>query len=409
MKAYERLIKYSTFATASDESSESCPSTPSQLEFANYLKSELEAVGLSEIELDENGYLFATLPASEGCENAPVIGFIAHMDVSPDVSDKDIKARAIKYEGGDILLNEKEGIYMREAEFSSLKNYIGKTLVVTDGTTLLGADDKAGIAEIITACEKLLSDKKLKHGKIRIGFTPDEEIGRGADLFDVPRFGAKWAYTLDGGAFGEVEYETFNAFSMSVTVKGKSIHPGSAKDKMINASVVANEFFSMLPEMERPEHTEGYEGFYHLVGMSGEIESAELDFILRDHDFEKVEYRCEYAKRCAEKLNSRYGDGTVTVNVKESYRNMKEKILPEFHLVENAMAVIRELGTEPVCCPVRGGTDGCRLSFMGLPCPNLGTGGHNFHGCMEYACAEDMEKSVMQIIKIAEIYSSMKA
>lgn len=409
MKAYERLIKYSTFATTSDESSETCPSTPSQLEFARYLKGELEALGLSEVTLDENGYLFATLPASEGHENAPVIGFIAHMDVSPDVSGENIKARAIKYEGGDILLNEKEGIYMREAEFSSLKNYIGKTLVVTDGTTLLGADDKAGIAEIITACELFLADKSLKHGKIRIGFTPDEEIGRGADLFDVARFGAKWAYTLDGGAFGEVEYETFNAFSMSVKVKGKSIHPGSAKDKMINASVVANEFFSMFPEMERPEHTEGYEGFYHLVGMSGEIEAAELDFILRDHDFDKVVYRCEYAQKCAEKLNKRYGDGTVTVNVKESYRNMKEKILPEFHLVENAMAVIRELGVEPVCCPVRGGTDGCRLSFMGLPCPNLGTGGHNFHGCMEYACADDMEKGVMQIIKIAEIYSKMKA
>lgn len=407
MKAYERLIKYSTFATASDENCENCPSTPSQLEFAAYLEAELKALGLSEVELDENGYLFATLPASEGCENAPIIGFIAHMDVSPDVSDKNVKARTVKYEGGDILLNEKEGIYMRADDFPSLSEDIGKTLIVTDGTTLLGADDKAGIAEIITACELFLSDKNLKHGKIRIGFTPDEEIGRGADLFDVPRFGAKWAYTLDGGAFGEIEYETFNAYSMRIEILGKSIHPGAAKDKMVNASVVAHEFMAMLPEMERPEHTEGYEGFYHLVGMSGEIEAAALDFIIRDHDMKKLEYRCDYARRCAEKLNGYYGEGTVNITLHESYRNMKEMILPEFHLVENASAAITALGGTPVSCPVRGGTDGSRLSFMGLPCPNLGTGSHNAHSRMEYAAVEDMAKCVMQIVKIAEIYSKV--
>ncbi len=408
MNTYELFLNYALIPTMSDEESETTPSTAKQLVLAEELKKELLELGLADAHVDEHGYVYATLPANTD-KKAPAIGFIAHMDTSSEAADTNIKTAIVDYQGGDILLNEEKNIYMKVSDYPYLENYKGQKLIVSDGTTLIGADDKAGIAEIITACELLLADKNLKHGKIRIGFTPDEEIGRGADLFDVPKFGAKWAYTLDGGAFGEVEYETFNAFSMSVTVKGKSIHPGSAKDKMINASVVANEFFAMLPEMERPEHTEGYEGFYHLVGMSGEIEFAELDFILRDHDFDKVVYRCEYAKKCAEKLNKRYGDGTVTVNVKESYRNMKEKILPEFHLVENAMAVIRDLGVEPVCCPVRGGTDGCRLSFMGLPCPNLGTGGHNFHGCMEYACADDMEKGVMQVIKIAEIYSKQKA
>ncbi len=405
MKAYERLIKYSTFATASDEDSQTCPSTQGQLEFARYLENELRTLGLSEIELDENGYLFASVPASEGCEDSPVIGFIAHMDVSPEVEDKNIKARAFKYGGGDILLNEEQGIYMPVADFPFIEDYAGKTLVVTDGTTLLGADDKAGIAEIVTACEILLSDDSIKHGKIRIAFTPDEEIGRGADLFDVQRFGAKWAYTMDGGGFGEVEYETFNASSMVVKIKGKSIHPGGAKNKMINASVVAHEFMDMLPKMERPEHTEGYEGFYHLTAMKGEIELAELDFIIRDHDRAKLDYRCDYARRCADYLNSRYGQGTVTLSIKESYRNMKEMIMPEFHLVENACTVIRALGGEPIIGPVRGGTDGSRLSFMGLPCPNLGTGAHNIHGRMEFICAEEMDICLMQIIKIAELYA----
>lgn len=407
MKAYERLIKYAAFPTASDENNESCPSTPSQTVFAKALEAELRELGLTEIELDENGYLFATVPASEGCENAPVIGFIAHMDVSPEVEDKNIKAHCVKYEGGDVTLNEKLGIKMKASEFSVLSQYVGKNLVITDGTTLLGADDKAGIAEIITACEMLMSDKTLPHGKIRIGFTPDEEIGRGADLFDVDRFGARWAYTLDGAAFGEVDFETFNAAALAVRVSGKSIHPGAAKNKMINASVVAHEYMSMLPALERPEHTEGYEGFYHLTDMEGSIESATLRFIIRDHDAEKLAYRCEYARRAADELNRRHGEGTVSVEIKESYRNMKEMILPERHLIDNAYSAIRSLGVEPVSNPVRGGTDGSRLSFMGLPCPNLGTGSHNHHGKMEFACVEEMELCVKQVIEIAKLYSKM--
>ena len=405
MKAYERLIKYSTFPTASDETNECCPSTPSQIVFAKALESELRELGLTEIELDENGYLFASIPATKGCENAPVIGFIAHMDVSPEVEDKNIKARCVKYDGGDIVLNEELGIKMKATEFSVLRQYIGKNLVVTDGTTLLGADDKAGVAEIITACEIMMGDKTLPHGKIRIGFTPDEEIGRGADLFDVARFGAKWAYTLDGAAFGEVDYETFNAAALTVRVSGKSIHPGAAKNKMINASVVAHEYMSMLPALERPEHTEGYEGFYHLTDMAGSIESATLRFIIRDHDSDKLTYRCEYARRAADELNRCYGEGTVAVEIKESYRNMKEMILPERHLIDNAYTAIRSLGLEPVSNPVRGGTDGSRLSFMGLPCPNLGTGSHNHHGRFEYACCEDMELCSMALVKICEIYA----
>jgi len=407
MKAYERLIKYSTYPTASDELSESCPSTPSQVEFAKALEAELRELGLCEIELDENGYLFASVPASEGCENAPVIGFIAHMDVSPEVEDKGVKAHVVKYDGGDIVLNEKLGITMKAAEFPVLEHYVGKSLVVTDGTTLLGADDKAGIAEIVTACEMMLADKSIPHGKIRIGFTPDEEIGRGADKFDVARFGARWAYTLDGAYFGEVEYETFNAYSLKVRINGKSIHPGEAKNKMINASVVAHEYMAMLPALERPEHTEGYEGFYHLTDMSGCVEEANLSFIIRDHDADKIKYRCEYAKRAADELNRKYGDGTVEITVKESYRNMKEMIVPEGHIIEIAYEAVKVLGGKPVSYPVRGGTDGSRLSFMGLPCPNLGTGSHNHHGKMEFASVEDMELCTRQVIEIAKLYAKM--
>lgn len=407
MKAHERLIKYAAYPTASNENMECCPSTPSQTVFANALAEELRELGLAEVELDENGYLFATVPASEGCENAPTVGFIAHMDVSPEVEDKNVKARTVKYDGGDILLNPELDIWMKADDFSVLENYVGKELVVTDGTTLLGADDKAGVAEIITACERMISDKSIPHGRIRIGFTPDEEIGRGADLFDVGRFDARWAYTVDGAFFGEVDYETFNAAALKVDIFGKSIHPGEAKNKMMNASVVAHEYMSMLPALERPEHTEGYEGFYHLTDMEGSIEHAVLRFIVRDHDLEKLNYRCEYALRAANELNSRYGDGTVSAQIKESYRNMKEKILPERHLIDNAYTAIRSLGREPVSSPVRGGTDGSRLSFMGLPCPNLGTGSHNHHGKMEFACVEEMELCVRQIIEIAKLYARM--
>lgn len=407
MKAYERLVSYAAFATASNEEKDCCPSTPGQLVFARALADELRRLGLCDVELDEHGYLFATIPASEGCEDAPVLGFIAHMDVSPEVEDRNVRPRVLRYEGGDITLNAERGIVMSVSEFPVLNEYVGKTLIVTDGTTLLGADDKAGIAEIITAAEILLGDRTLRHGKIRIGFTPDEEIGRGADLFDVARFGAKYAYTVDGGKFGEVEYETFNAASLKVIITGKSIHPGGAKDKMINASMVALEYASMLPELERPEHTEGYQGFYHLTSMSGSVESAVLSYILRDHDAAKLEGRKDYARRAADELNRRYGEGTVRLEIKDSYRNMREMIEPEFHLIENACNAVRRLGGEPISSPVRGGTDGSRLSFMGLPCPNLGTGSHNHHGRMEFACAEAMDDCVRLIIEIAGSYADM--
>ncbi len=399
MNPYERLITYAKFPTASDEASETCPSTPSQLELARCLADELTQIGCTEVELDENGYLFATIPATPGLEERDVLGFIAHMDVVADVEYRGIKPRVLTYEGGDIELSD--GIFMKPADFPSLENYVGKTLVVTDGTTLLGADDKAGIAEIITAAERLLAPEAPAHGKIRLGFTPDEEIGRGADLFDVEKFGAKFAYTIDGGAFGEVDFETFNASSLTVEIAGKSIHPGSAKDKMINASLVALEYVSLLPALERPERTEGYQGFYHLTSIEGAVESARMHFILRDHDYAKLEERCDIARRAADEINRRYGEGTAKVTITESYRNMREKIEPEFHLIDRACELIRELGREPVISPVRGGTDGSRLSFMGLPCPNLGTGSQNCHGRFEFACAEEMELCTELIVKLA--------
>ena len=405
MKAYERLISYAKFPTASDESNEACPSTEKQFTFAKALKKELEEIGCIDVVLDENCYLFATIPASEGLENLPTIGFISHMDVSPEVNDEGVSPRVVEYNGGDIVLNEKLGIVMKESDFPVLSKYHGKTLVTTDGTTLLGADDKAGIAEIVTAAERMINDKSIRHGKIRIGFTPDEEIGRGADLFDVKKFDAKYAYTIDGASFGEVDYETFNASALKVEVTGKSIHPGDAKDKMINASIVATEYIGLLPPLERPERTSGYEGFFHLTEMSGSVEKAELSFIIRDHDMKKLIYRQEMAERAADELNRRYGEGTVSVTIKESYRNMREMIEPEFQVVENAYEAVRELGGFPVSSPVRGGTDGSRLSFMGLPCPNLGTGSHNHHGRFEFACAEEMEDCVSLVIKLSEIWA----
>lgn len=405
MKAYERLIKYAAFPTASDESSDSCPSTNEQLVFARELADELKGIGCTEVELDENGYLFATIPASTGLEEIPTIGFIAHMDVSPDVEDRNVKPRVVSYDGGDIVLNEELWIVLSEKEYPVLRKYRGKTLVVTDGTTLLGADDKAGIAEIVTAAERLISDGSVRHGRIRLGFTPDEEIGRGADRFDVKRFGASYAYTVDGASFGEVDYETFNAASLKVSVRGKSIHPGDAKDKMINASSVAVEYIGLLPPLERPEHTSGYQGFYHLTDMKGSVEQASLSFILRDHDYKKLLERCGIAKRAADELNRRYGAGTVEISITDSYRNMREKIEPVFHIVENAYRAVSELGGTPVSNPVRGGTDGSRLSFMGLPCPNLGTGSHNHHGRFEFACAEEMELCSELLIRIAGIFA----
>ena len=404
MNAFERLIRYTTFPTASDESNPACPSTPGQRIFAEALADELRALGVPDVTLDENGYLFAALPASAGCESAPALGFIAHMDVSPDAPDHPVRPRVVRYEGGDILLNEVQDIRLSPAEFPILNGYVGKTLLVTDGTTLLGADDKAGIAEIVTACAQLLADPARRHPALRIAFTPDEEIGRGADRFDVERFGAKYAYTVDGSSFGSVNYETFNAASLTVHITGRSIHPGGAKNKMINASLVASEYIQLLPALERPEHTDGYDGFYHLTEMHGTVESAQLHLILRDHDRARLEYRKAYARRAADELNRRYGARTVSVEIRDSYRNMREKIEPAFHLVDRAYDAIRSLGAEPVSTPVRGGTDGCVLSFRGLPCPNLGTGSHNHHGRFEFACAEEMALCTELILRIAEQY-----
>ena len=398
MKAYERFLKYVSFPTASDETTGTTPSTKKQLALAEYLKNELTAMGV-ECELDEYGYVYASLPATK--EGVNSVGFIAHMDTSSEAPDSPIKAKIVEYSGGDILLNEEKNIYMTEADNPSLKKHIGERLIVTDGTTLLGADDKAGIAEIITAVE-LLKSSGLPHGKISIAFTPDEEIGEGADHFDVARFGADYAYTVDGGALGELEYENFNAASAKVTVHGVSYHPGAAKGKMKNAIRILTELTSILPTGEIPEETEGYEGFYHLLSMSGACEKAEAAYIIRDHDTEKFEEKKKVFESAVETLNEKYGDGTCEVKITDSYYNMKRMIEKNPFIVERAKAAFRSLGVEPLVNPIRGGTDGARLSFMGLPCPNLCTGGENFHSRFEFACVDSMEKISEIIFKIAQ-------
>jgi tripeptide aminopeptidase len=365
------------------------------------LVEEMLSMGIADAHMDEHGYVYGTVPGHPGL---PTVGLIAHMDTSPDCSDENVKARVISYEGGDICLNEEKEIYLRSADYESLNANVGKHLVVTDGTTLLGADDKAGIAEILTAAEHLLKTKAV-HGTLKIAFTPDEEIGRGADLFDVKGFDADYAYTVDGGALGELEYENFNAAAAKVTFKGLNIHPGSAKNKMVNAQLIAMEFQGMLPVHQRPEATEGYEGFILLTDMEGEVENAQLKYILRDHDAAKLEYKKETLRHIADCLNGKYGEGTVAVTIKDSYQNMAEMIKPHFHLVETASQAIRMVGLEPELVPVRGGTDGARLSWMGLPCPNLGTGGFNFHGTAECITAERMDKAVEILLNIVQLYA----
>jgi tripeptide aminopeptidase len=405
MKAYERLIQYTKYETGSDSGSNSCPSTPSQLEFGRALVEEMKNIGIKDANMDENGYVFGTIEANTEEWNGTVIGFIAHMDVVRDVPYQGVKARVVHdYDGLPIVLNKERNIVLSPDEFDSLKQYKGCDLVVTDGTTLLGADNKAGIADILTMAETLCSSPEIKHGTIKIGFTPDEEIGRGADLFDVKRFGAQFAYTVDGGAFGEVEYETFNAASADIGISGKNIHPGAAKGKMKNATLIAMEFNAMLPAEEVPEKTEKYEGFYHLTHMEGIVEEAKLHYILRDHDASKLEAKKQMIKKAAAALNNKYGEGTVCAEIKDSYQNMAEQIKPHWHLIDTAYEAVQELGGTPVSVPVRGGTDGSRLSFMGLPCPNLGTGSHNHHGKMEYACVQAMDQCVAALIKIAEKY-----
>lgn len=404
MRAYERLIRYASFDTPSDGGRDTCPSTPEQKLLGAALVEEMQQMGIGDARMDENGYVYGTIPANIPSCTAPVIGFIAHMDVASDVPCTGVKARVVKYDGGDVVLNAEKNIVMRAAEFETLAKYVHCDLVVTDGTTLLGADDKAGIAEILTAAERLLAPDAPPHGVVKIGFTPDEEIGRGADRFDVAGFGAAFAYTVDGASFGEVEYENFNAASARITVHGKNIHPGSAKDKMKNAILVGMEFNAMLPPEQTPAHTEGYEGFYHLGSFSGDEELTKFRYILRDHNWEKLTEKKETIRRIGEYLNAKYGAGTVEWQIVDSYRNMAEQIKPHWHLIETARQAVIDCGGEPESCPVRGGTDGATLSYMGLPCPNLGTGSHNHHGKMEYACVQAMDQCVELVLKIAEAY-----
>lgn len=400
--AIDRLLNYVSYDTESDEASESCPSTAKQLVLAEQLRQELIELGATDVRMSEYGYLFARIPATSD-EKVPVLGFIAHMDTSPALSGADVKPRIVQdYDGGDIVLNEEKQIVMKVADFSFLPGLKGEDLIVTDGTTLLGADDKAGIAEIMTMAEHLLTHPEIKHGEICIGFTPDEEIGRGADRFDVADFGADIAYTVDGGALGELEYENFNAASAKVVIHGASIHPGSAKLKMKNALLIGMEFQSLLPTFENPMYTEGYEGFYHLDVMNGSVEEAQMDYIIRDHDRAKFEEKKRFFADAAAFLNRKYGEGTVVCEIRDSYYNMKEKIEPCMYLIDTAEAAMRACGVEPIVVPIRGGTDGARLSYMGLPCPNLCTGGYNYHGKYEFIPVGSLEKTTEILVEIAK-------
>lgn len=403
MTVIERFLKYVTFDTQSDESTGVTPSTPKQMVFARYLKEELEKLGLKDISLDKNGYLFATLPSNVDHE-VPVIGFIAHMDTSPDMSGENVKPRIVeKYDGKDIPLCAEEHIVLSPTNFPELLDHIGEDLIVTDGHTLLGADDKAGIAEIVGAVAYLKAHPEIKHGDIRVGFNPDEEIGLGAHKFDVEKFGAKWAYTMDGGEVGELEFENFNAASAKVLVKGRNVHPGYAKNKMINSLLVANEYASLLPANETPGTTEGYEGFYHLVGMEGEVEHTVLSYIVRDHDREKFEARKQALQDYAAQLNQKYGEGTVCVELKDQYYNMRQQVEPLMHIIDIAFAAMQEAGVTPKVKAIRGGTDGAQLSFKGLPCPNIFAGGLNFHGRYEFVPIPSIEKAMKVVVKIAEL------
>ena len=402
MDITERFLNYTKFDTQSAEDSESVPSTPKQLVFAEYLKKELEHEGLSEVEMDDKGYIYATLKANTKAK-IPTIGFISHYDTSPDCSGADIKPHIVNhYDGSDILLSE--GIISSPKKFPELLQHIGEDLIVTDGHTLLGADDKAGIAEIVQAMCWLRDHKEIKHGDIRIAFNPDEEIGMGAHHFDVEKFGCEWAYTMDGGDVGELEFENFNAASAKIRFKGVSVHPGYAKGKMVNANLLAMEFISMLPPDEKPETTEGYQGFFHLLGIQSNIEQATLSYIIRDHDRERFEDRKHKIETCAEVMNNRYGEGTVTIELKDQYYNMKEKIEPDaMHVIDLVLHAMQQCGVAPKVKPIRGGTDGAQLSFKGLPCPNIFAGGVNFHGPYEFVSIQSMEKAMQVIVKICEL------
>lgn len=405
MTVVDRFLKYVTFATQSDEESGITPSTSGQRVFAEALVKELETLGLEDISLDDNCYLMATLPSNMGNKEVPTIGFISHLDTSPDMSGEGVKPRIVSYTGGDIVLNETENIVLSPRMFPEMEQYIGQDLIVTDGTTLLGADDKAGVAAIISAVAYLKEHPEIKHGKIRIGFTPDEEIGAGADHFDVEKFGCEFAYTVDGGEIGELEYENFNAAAAKVVFSGRNVHPGTAKDKMVNASLLAVEFASMLPADQRPETTEGYEGFFHLTTMVGSVEQAVLQYIVRDHSRELFEQKKQLLEQITAQLNKKY-PGMVSLEMHDQYYNMREIVEPKKYIVDLASEAMEAVGVKPQIKPIRGGTDGARLSFMGLPCPNLFTGGHNFHGRYEYIPIPSLQKSMETVVKIAELVAT---
>ncbi|WP_300485268.1 peptidase T [Flavobacterium sp.] len=408
----DRFISYVTVDTESDPNSDTTPSTAKQWDLANQLVEELKAIGMEEVTIDANAYIMATLPSNVEHE-VPTIGFISHFDTTPDFTGANIKPQIVEnYDGKDIILNKEQNIVLSPSYFKDLLQYKGQTLITTDGTTLLGADDKAGITEIVTAMEYLINNPEIKHGKIRVGFTPDEEIGRGAHKFDVEKFGADWAYTMDGSQIGELEYENFNAAGAKLTFSGKSVHPGYAKGKMINSMLLANKFISNLPKHETPQETKGYEGFFHVTGINGSIEETKVELIIRDHDRKKFEKRKKAVEKIAAKINKKFekqfGGPIVSCEIKDSYYNMREKVEPVIHIVEVAEKAMKELGIKPIIKPIRGGTDGCQLSYMGLPCPNIFAGGHNFHGKYEYVPVESMQKAVEVIVKIAELTAEKK-
>lgn len=398
----DRFLKYVSFDTQSDELTNLTPSTPGQMIFAQYLEKELRELGLEDITLDDNGYLMATLPSNIDHE-VPTVGFIAHLDTSPDMSGRNVRPRIVKdYDGGDIVLNADQGIVLSPGQFPELSHYKGQNLIVTDGTTLLGADDKAGVAEIVSAVEYLKEHPEVKHGKVRIAFNPDEEIGQGAHKFDVDLFGADWGYTMDGGEIGELEFENFNAAVARVTFKGRNVHPGYAKHKMINSMRIANQFIIMLPRWETPEHTEGYEGFYHLISVNGTVEETVLTYIIRDHDRDRFERRKKELEHLTRKINNEFPD-CASIEIKDQYYNMREKIEPVMHVVEIAEQAMKNVEVTPVVVPIRGGTDGAQLSFKGLPCPNIFAGGLNFHGRYEFLPIPSMEKAMQVVVEIARL------
>ena len=402
MNITDRFLKYVSFTTTSDENTNMTPSTPGQMVFAVYLVEELNSIGLQDVDLDKNGYVMATLPANTD-KAIPTIGFVSHMDTSPDMSGKHVKPRIVKnYDGANITLNSEKGIVFETNKYPEILQYKGQDVIVTDGTTLLGADDKAGIAEIVTAMEYLIAHPDIKHGKIRVGLTPDEEIGQGADHFNVEQFGAEWAYTMDGGELGELEYENFNAAGAKVQFNGTNVHPGYAYHKMRNSMRIAEQFVGMLPRHETPEHTQDYEGFFHLTNMEGTVEKTTLSYIIRDHDRDRFERRKKEIQHLVNKINAEFGENTANIEIKDQYYNMREKIEPVMHIIDLAFEAMKEVGVTPNVKPIRGGTDGARLSFEGLPCPNIFAGGHNFHGRFEYLPVQSMEKAMQVVVKIAE-------